>query len=262
MTTNRFPFNSSILWTSPALGALVLFACGPRHPTQTANNANTQSTTAAATATAQPTATTQPTTYAQPTTTQTAAPTTAATSTTTTTVAPTVPPVIVIPPTTAAWPPAAIPIDPNLVQTWIKKAAELGIPIPGGTTPTAPPVASDPIDATIRANAATQAPGFSPSGPIARAKGLKINEHAGMNFSAAGGKCYVVFAASSGSITQIALRVFFPAAPPNAVVAEDKGSSPVLGTATKLCPPVAAQFRIDSEVAGGSGDLGVQVWEK
>jgi hypothetical protein len=233
------------------------------HPSQTASG--TQTTTTQATTTAQPATTqtvaattaTQATTTAQPTTTTQTATTTQATSTT-------VPPVVVLPPTTMAWPPPAMPIDPNLVQTWIKKATDMGIPVP--TSPTANPTSApvvDPIDATIRANAAIQAAGFSPAGSIARAKGLKINEHAGMTFSAAGGKCYMVFGAATSGVSQLALRVFFPATPPNAVIAEDKTSAaPVLGNVTKLCPPVAAQFRIDAELLSGSGDVGVQVWQK
>jgi hypothetical protein len=238
---------------------MTVFACGPRHPAQTAANANSQqSVTAQPTATTtSPTATTQPT----PATTQTAAPTTTQAPTTSTST--NTPPVVVIPSSTA-WPPAAIPVDPNLVQQWLKKASEMGVPTPSATsTAPAPSPIGDPIDATIRANATVQAIGFHPAGSIARAKNLKTSEHAGMNFSAQAGKCYMVFGAATSGVTQLDLRVFFPATPPNAVIAEDKsGPMPVLGNATKLCPPVASQFRIDVELLAGSGDVGVQVWEK
>ena len=245
-----------LVGTSLLAGGLSAFACGPRHPTQTAANAQPTAT-QTTTPTAQPTAT-QTATTAQPTATQ---PATTQTATTTQATSTTVPPVVVLPPSSVSWPPAAIPIDPNLVQTWLKKASEMGIPLP--TTPTTTPSTApvgDPIDTIIRANAAIQGPGFTPSGSIARAKGLKINEHAGMNFSAKGGKCYMVFGAATPGVNQLALRLFFPATPPNAAIAEDKSSAaPVLGNSIKLCPPVATQFRIDAELLSGSGDVGVQV---
>ncbi len=209
-----------------------------------------------------------------PATTVAAAPTTAAPTTTTPgTVAPTATaaptgtpaPTATTQPTAAApgaWPTALPGFDPNTVSEWTKKAQEMGLPIPGAVP--GAPVAGDPIEAAIKAQAAKHAVGFQPAGPIARTT-LKTGEHGGMNYAMQQGKCYVVLGAGGAGVTQMALHMMVPATPPNAVVASDNagGTTPVLGGGGKpLCPPLPSQVRVDAVATAGSGPVGVQIYVK
>jgi hypothetical protein len=152
-------------------------------------------------------------------------------------------------------------VDPAVLGDIASKAAAgLGIPVPAAGTP---PVAGDPLEATIKAQAAKYAVGFSAAGPVGKAK-LSQGQHAGMNINMVQGKCYVVLGAGGAGVTQLGLHVLFPATPPNAVMASDTahGAQPVIGDGKPLCPPAAASVRVDTELMQGAGDVAVQVWQK
>jgi len=226
------------------LGVLMSFGCEPRKKANTGGNtaAATATTTAAPTATPTATATAAPT----PTPTTTAAPTPTGTGT-------------AAPP--PAWPAGMPTIDPTMVAEWAKG---IGLQIPPGAVPGTPAAAGDPIDAGLKANAAKNAPGYTPASAIGRAT-LKQGEHAGMNFTMQQGKCYVVLGASAAGVNQLGLHLLYPATPPNAAIASDTSNTnaPVLGGGGKpLCPPVASPVRIDTVITNGAGQVGVQVWVK
>jgi hypothetical protein len=152
-------------------------------------------------------------------------------------------------------------VDPAVLGDIASKAAAgLGIPIP---PPGTPATSGDPLETTLKANAARYAAGFTPAGPVGKAK-LSQGQHAGMNVNMVQGKCYVVLGAGGPGVTQLGLHVLFPAAPPNAVMASDTahGAQPVIGDGKPLCPPTAAAVRIDTEAVQGGGDVAVQVWQK
>jgi hypothetical protein len=236
--------------TTAGFGLALSFGCEPRHKPVAAptNTVAAATTTAPATGTVQPTATVAPTATAT-------APATGTTQPTATA------PTATAMPTVGAWPTAIPGIDPNVVADWAKKAGEMGLPIPGGTPAGTP--GGDPIEAAIKANAAKNAPGFTPASSIGRAT-LKTGEHAGMNFTMLQGKCYVVFGAGATGITQLGLNLLFPATPPNAAIASDtgNGANPVLGAGKPLCPPVQSAVRVDAVAMGGAGNVGVQVYVK
>lgn len=246
-SSSRLPL--VLVGSSLLLGLAVSAGCEPRHKGAAVAPTATAPTVATATATA-PTATA--TTVATATTT---APTATATAPTATVPTPGVPPM-------GTWPSMPPGVDPAVLGDIASKAAAgLGIPVPA---PGTPPVAGDPLDATIRAQAAKYAAGYTAAGPIGKAPKLNQGQHAGMNINMVQGKCYVVLGAGGAGVTQLGLHVLFPATPPNAVMASDTahGALPVIGDGKPLCPPAAASVRVDAELMQGSGDVAVQVWQK
>lgn len=253
-SSSRLPL--VLVGSSLLVGLAVSAGCEPRHKgAAVAPTATATATTVATAPTAAPTATTAPTATATTVATATTtAPTATATAPTATVPTPPVPPM-------GTWPTMPPGVDPAVLGDIASKAAAgLGIPVPAAGTP---PVAGDPLEATIKAQAAKYAAGFTPAGPVGKAK-LNQGQHAGMNINMAQGKCYVVLGAGGAGVTRLGLHVLFPATPPNAVMASDTahGAQPVIGEGKPLCPPAAAAVRVDTELMQGGGDVAVQVWQK
>jgi hypothetical protein len=156
---------------------------------------------------------------------------------------------------------AILTTDPNQLSTLLAAAAAAGT----ATLQTAP-VANDPIEAGIKANAAKHAKGMQPDGPMARGD-LKEGDHLTFLVNLQAGKCYAIVGfAPKGAVHDLDLRLL---APPlyNMLSGEDTtdDNAPIVGKdPNPMCPiiPVPLAYKVDIHAQKGAGKVGVQLYSK